>query len=106
MCRFPIPSASETAARTSNTDAGESDFFATAKIVNSPAYRSSEVFRLEIGRKGRFFMSEQIHSPDTHERSKYRVNIEGQECPWPSGTITTEQIARLGAPRQTFKQSS
>lgn len=39
---------------------------------------------------------EQIHSPETHEGPKYYVNIEGQEHPWASGTITTEEIARLG----------
>ncbi len=40
-------------------------------------------------------MAEKMH--DEHGQGpKYFVNIEGDEHPWPSETITTEQIAQLG----------
>jgi hypothetical protein len=38
----------------------------------------------------------QIHEPEAGQGPKFFVNIEGVEHPWPSSTITTEEISRLG----------
>lgn len=38
----------------------------------------------------------EVTQPEAQPHPHYFVNIEGTQHPWPSPTITTEQIARLG----------
>ena len=46
--------------------------------------------------QGNVTVSEKAHTDGGAQGPKYFVNIEGVEHPWPSETITTEQIAQLG----------